>query len=88
MPWVAQELPKAEAVGIQQKMYQVLNLHLAIVCQLMEYSNQQWTWPDSAPLEVMAEVYQGIEPSQWYQSQLTEIILPSQNPPLAIPIID
>lgn len=86
--WTLEDLPKAErlaetdrtAFSARAKLYWLVNGQLARACEIMDYPLRQWEWPDSAPLEAMAEVFEGIETTEWYQGHLGMIVMPVNNP--------
>ncbi len=91
--YLLQEIPKGESLltqaapnspewkavlGPLSKMYLVLNQQLGLMCQHLGYPLQQWKWNESQPLETLAEVFQGIEATQWYQRHLAMMLTPPE----------
>jgi len=92
--FLLQELPKGEALFKQvnqndrnwgtvteelTKIYMVLNHQLGLICQAINYPLNQWEWPDSKPLEILAMFYEGIQESGWYTRHLNSIVLPAND---------
>jgi len=97
--YLADQIPKGEAllaqinskhplygdiIGPLTKMYLFLNKQLGTVCRLIGYQPKQETWPDSQPLEILAKIYPGLATTQWYQRQLSAMLMPSNHPWLKI----
>ncbi len=89
--YLLQEVPKGEALleqagqedpfgkavlGPLSKMYLVLNQQLGLVCKALGYPLEQWKWQDSLPLETLAQVYEGLEATQWFQRHLQTMLMP------------
>ena len=94
--FMANELPRGGALmqmnGPDQALvlrtvkmlYQILNDQLKQACQLLKYPLNQLEWKDSEPLQTVAEVYQGLEATEWYQGQLGMMLMSSGHPWLEI----
>jgi hypothetical protein len=95
LEWLMRELPKAEhlilaahsgseihefVVESLSKMYRSLGVMLGERAQQLGYPLQQWEWPDSQPLTLLAEeLPPGLKLTEWYQMQLHEIIQPTRH---------
>ena len=92
---LATEIPKGEAllpqatpnsraqsavVGNLTTLYQVMNEMLGRACQLLEYPPVQIRWPDSKPLEVIAQILPGLEATNWYQNHLGAMLIQKNHP--------
>jgi hypothetical protein len=87
--FLMQEIPKGEAllaqvkedepeykavIGPLSRMYLALNFQLGLMCRELNYPLNQSEWPDSKPLETLAQIYPGLQATNWYQYQLGEMM--------------
>ncbi len=80
-----QTIPQAvksqhDVTGTLSAMYRVVNTLLAFTTLAMEYPIKQWDWPDSQPLETLAEMYPVLHETHWYQLQLSTIMMKPEEP--------
>ena len=62
------------------RVYGALNRVLAVTCLELGYPLEQWEWADSKPLKELAEVFPVILPSQWYQRNLSMVMMMPGDP--------
>jgi|GEM_PF-3400438 len=74
-----------------QKNYDILTtglrIQVAIACEELDYPTRAREWQDSQPLELLCELYPGIEVSDWYQRMLMTILFDPTEEVLQIPSI-
>jgi hypothetical protein len=58
----------------------ILLVQLGETCEVLGYPLEQWEWDDQLPLDLLREVYPGIETSDWYQRFLGTILQPTNHP--------
>ena len=49
--------------------YKMLNRILGLICKKLNYPARQDQWLNIRPLEVMQEIFKGIEMTEWYGKQ-------------------
>jgi hypothetical protein len=94
-PIMAMDLPRLESLIKQAQpgsedhrevtkalslMYLQLNRMLAAACVAMGYPLTQWEWKDSEPLSEMEAAYPWVASTDWYQRQLSMILMAPQEP--------
>ena len=73
---VRQDAPEwGDVIRPLTKMYLEMNRQLGMVCQEIGYGPRQITWSDSQPLEILAQIFTGLELTEWYQRHLSAIMM-------------
>lgn len=49
--------------------YKMLNRILGLICKKLNYPVRQDEWLNIIPLEIMQEIFKGIEMTEWYKKQ-------------------
>lgn len=72
--------PELQSISEQLGLYcTILLVQLAETCEILGYPLKQWEWKDQLPLNLLREVYPGIETTDWYQRFLGTLLQPTNH---------